>query len=371
MKNKLIIFITVVIGVFVGSAITFAVIVNPFSEKQNETTSSGMLGCQYTSCTNKVIVDNSGISASVEKVYDAVVMIENYKSGKLQGTGSGFIYKTDSNYGYIMTNQHVVEKSTSLKVRLTDGDVVDAKLLGGDEYLDIAIVSIPVKNVKAIATVGSTKTLKLGDFVFTIGSPVGEEYFNTVTSGIISGLNRHVTVSVKTKNDWLMDVLQVDAAINPGNSGGPLLNSNGEVIGVNSLKLVDNQIEGMGFSIKIEDAMAHVSELEKGKSLDRPLLGINLINVTDTALMARYNINLTSDIDYGIVVVDVVDGTGASKSDLKKGDVIIAIDGSKVTDSAYLKYILYKYKAGDKIKITYLRDGKQKTTNVTLTKNED
>ena len=371
MKNKLILFITVIIGVFVGSAFTYAVIVNPFGEKKEETTASGALGCQYTSCTNKVVVDNTGISASVEKVYDSVVMIENYKSGKLQGNGSGFIYKSDSNVGYIMTNQHVVENSTSLKVRFTSGELIDAKLLGGDEYLDIAIVSVPVKNVKSVAAIGSTKSLKLGDFIFTIGSPVGEEYFNSVTSGIISGLNRHVTVSVKTKNDWVMDVLQIDAAINPGNSGGPLFNSNGEVIGVNSLKLVDNQIEGMGFSIKIEDAMAHVTELEKGKTLDRPLLGINLVNVTDNTLLSRYNIKLTSDVEYGIVVVSVVEGTGASKSDLKAGDVIIAIDGSKVTDSAYLKYILYKYKAGDKIKITYLRDGKEKTTNVTLTKNEE
>ena len=366
MRSKLLNIFTIMIGIIAGSFITYIIIANPFDKKET----SGVLGCKYTSCTNKVIVDNTGISASVEKVYDAVVMIENYKDKSLQGSGSGFIYKTDSKYGYIMTNQHVVEGSSSIKVRMSDGSKIDANLLGGDEYLDIAIVSIPIKNVKAVATIGKTETLKQGDFVFTIGSPVGEEYYNTVTSGIISGLNRKVTVSVASTNDWIMDVIQVDAAINPGNSGGPLLNSNGEVIGVNSLKLVDNQIEGIGFSIKIEDAMAHVDELEKGKTIDRPLLGINLISVSEKNLLYKYDIKIDDSIESGVVVVSVVDGSGASKSDLKKGDVITGIDGKKVTNSAYLKYILYKYSAGDKIKVTYIRDGKEKSTFVTLTKNE-
>ncbi len=367
MRGKLISLLTIIFGVVVGSLITYVVIANPFSKEET----SGALGCQYTSCTNTVKIDNSGISAAVNKVYDAVVMIENYKGKTLQGSGSGFIYKTDEKNGYIMTNQHVVEKSTALKVRLTSGEEVDATLAGGDDYLDIAIVKIPIKSVKAVVSIGKTDSLKLGDAIFTIGSPVGEEYFNTVTSGIISGLNRKVTVSIKATNDWLMDVLQVDAAINPGNSGGPLLNANGEVIGVNSLKLVDNQIEGMGFSIKIEDAMAHVKELEAGKTIERPLLGINLVSVSDSSILYRYGITLNSDIDYGVVVISVAKDTGAAKSDLQKGDIITAIDGAKVTNSAYLKYILYKYSPGSKIKITYLRDGKEKTTEAVLTKSED
>lgn len=366
MRSKLVNFITILAGVLAGSALTYVVIANPFDTKEQ---SSGSLGCQYTKCTNKVVVDNSGISAAVSKVYDSVVMIENYSRNKLQGSGSGFVYKTDKTYGYIMTNQHVVENSTSLKVKLTNNKEVEAKLLGGDNYLDIAIIAIPVNSVISVATIGSTSSLKLGDSIFTIGSPVGEEYFNTVTSGIISGLNRKITVSVESQNDWLMDVLQVDAAINPGNSGGPLLNSNGEVIGVNSLKLVDSQIEGMGFSIKIEDAMSHVKELESGKKIERPMLGINLLSATDENALRRYGISLNENIDYGVVVVSVVDGSGAAKSGLDKGDVITALDGGKVTNVANLKYMLYKYSPGDKIKVTYLRNGKEKTTTVTLTKN--
>ncbi len=367
MREKTINFIIALVGILVGACVVYVVIANPFDKEET----SGALGCQYTSCTNKVVVDNTGISEAVKKVYDAVVMIQNYKSNTLQGSGSGFVYKVDSKYGYIMTNQHVVEGSTSLKVRLSNEKTVDATLLGGDDYLDIAIIRIPVSEVITTVTIGKTSDLKLGGFVFTIGSPVGEEYFNTVTSGIISGLNRQVTVSVKSSNDWVMDVLQVDAAINPGNSGGPLLNSNGEVIGVNSLKLVDSQIEGMGFAIKIEDAMAHIDELESGKNIERPLLGINLVSVTDKNLLYRYGISINDDIEYGIVVISVVEDTGAAKSDLKKGDVITAIDGEKVTNAAYLKYILYKYKSGDEIKVTYSRDGKEKTTKVILTKSED
>lgn len=367
MRGKIINCLLIIIGVFLGSLVTYVVISNPFSKQET----SGALGCQYTSCENKVIIDNTGISAAVSKVYDAVVMVENYKNDKLQGTGSGFVYKVDKNYGYIMTNQHVVEKSTSLKVKMTNDKTIKAELLSGDEYLDVAVIRIPVENVIKVAEIGKTNDLKLGDSVFTIGSPVGEDYFNSITSGIISGLDREVTVSVNSTSDWVMKVLQIDAAINPGNSGGPLLNSNGEVIGMNSLKLVDSQIEGMGFSIKIEDAMAHVSELEKGKKIERPLLGINLASVSDKALLSRYGVTVDEKIEYGVVVISTVENTGAAKSGLKKGDVIIAIGNEKIKNAAYLKYILYKYSPNEKIKIKYIRDGKEKTTDVTLTKNED
>ena len=371
MREKFLNFIIALVGVIAGAAVAYLIIVNPFAKNETSISGTGIIRNTYTGDYSKVVVDNSGISTAVKKVYDAVVMVQNYKSGKLQGSGSGFVYKTDSKYGYIMTNQHVVEGSTSLKVMLTSNKVVDADLLGGDEYLDIAVIRIPVGDVKAVATIGKTSDIQLGDFVFTIGSPVGEEYFNSVTSGIISGLNRQVTVSVKSQNDWLMDVIQVDAAINPCNSGGPLLNSNGEVIGVNSLKLVDSQIEGMGFSIKIEDAMSHVSELENGKSVERPLLGINLLSVSDKSMLYRYGISISDDIEDGVVVISVEKNTGAAKSDLEKGDVIVAIDGKEVKNAANLKYILYKYKPGDKIKVKYNRDGKEKTTSVRLTKNSD
>lgn len=368
MRGKIINFLLVLCAFLLGAGVMYVVIANPFNKSNNQ---AGALGCQYTSCENKVVIDNTGISAAVEKVYDAVVMIKNYQGSKLASTGSGFVYKTDEKYGYIMTNEHVVENATKVSVVMTNEKEIEATKLGGDEYLDIAVLRIPVSEVLKVATIGSTEKLKLGDTIFTIGSPVGEEYYNTVTSGIISGIDRLVTVSVNSQSDWIMKVSQVDAAINPGNSGGPLMNSNGEVIGVNSMKLVDSSIEGMGFSIKIEDAMAHVDELEKSQTIERPMLGIKLLNTSDTRTLASYGITIPDNITSGIVVVEVVDGSGASKSGLKKGDVITKIDKEEVMNAAYLKYVLYKYSVGDKITITYNRSGKEHTTTVTLSKTTD
>ncbi len=370
MREKIINVIVIVCAFILGSGVTYSIIAHPWDTKSDNPT-AGVLGCQYTSCENRVVIDSSGLSAAVDKIYDAVVMVKNFQNGQLASTGSGFVYKTDEKYGYIMTNEHVVEGANKLSVLLTNQKEIEVTKLGGDEYLDIAVLRIPISEVLQVATIGSTSELKLGDTIFTIGSPVGEEYYNTVTSGIISGIDRMVTVSVNSQSDWIMKVSQVDAAINPGNSGGPLMNANGEVIGVNSLKLVDNSIEGMGFSIKIEDAMAHVEELEQSKTIERPMLGINLLNVTDTRALLSYGIKIDDDIKNGVVVVNVVSGSGASKSGLEKGDVITKIDNEEVVNAAYLKYVLYKYNVGDKITITYVRNGKTKTTSVTLTKATD
>jgi len=380
MRDKIVGFVALICVFLIGSGATYVFLENPFAkgdndnkvvDKSNETKNVDNSSNETYSGPATVIVNNVGISESVQKIYDAVVLIENFKNGKLAGTGSGFVYKKDSKYGYIMTNQHVVEGANKVTVLFTNEKKVDATILGGDEYLDIAVIKVPIDSIISVASIGSTEKLKLGESVFAVGSPVGEEYFNTITSGIISGMNRKVTVSVKSTADWIQEVLQVDAAINPGNSGGPLVNFNGEVIGVNSLKLVDSSIESMGFAIKIEDAMKHVKDLEAGKKIERPLLGINHINATDTYSLARNGITLDKEIEYGIVVISVVDGSGASKSDLKKGDVIIKIDNNKVTNSANLKYLLYKYNVGDKITITYMRSGKELTTEVTLTANNE
>lgn len=367
MKNKLTQIIVLLLVFILGGLAVYLVIMKPFA-KEGEVSD---LGCQYTKCENQVTIDNTGISAAVNKVYDSVVMIKNFQGDKLASTGSGFVYKIDSNYGYIMTNQHVVDKMQSLTVLLANGKEVSATLLGGDEYLDIAVIRINAKDAIKVAQLGKTSDLKLGDTIFTIGSPVGEEYYNSVTSGIISGIDRLVTVSVNSQNDWIMRVSQVDAAINPGNSGGPLMNSNGEVIGINSLKLVDNSIEGMGFSIKIEDAMAHVDVLEKSKRIERPMLGINLLNASDTYALHSYGITIDESITNGVVVVAAIEGSAASKSGLQKGDVITKIGDEVIINSAYLKYVLYKYSPGEEVNITYIRDGKTSTTKVTLTKATD
>jgi len=311
------------------------------------------------------------LSIAINSVYDATVMINNYKNDKLSNSGSGFIYKVDDKYGYIMTNHHVINDGKEVVVILTDDTEVEAKVLGSDQYLDLAVLRIDKKFVKKIASLGKNSLCRLGDEVFTIGSPLGYEYRGTVTNGIISGLNRLVEVSVSGNGeDWVMEVIQTNTAVNPGNSGGALFNSNGEVIGVISLKLVKDSVEGMGFAIPIEDAMSHLDKLEKGVKIERPLLGISMINASaKLTLQSYYNINLDNEISTGVVVIEISEGTGASKSSLQKGDVITQIDGKNVDNLAYLKYLLYKYNVGDTIELTYYRDGNYNKTKVNLMKN--
>ncbi len=319
------------------------------------------------------VYEKSSLAASIDKIYDAVVVVQVYKDGELASTGSGFIYKVDEKYGYVLTNQHVVSGGTDVKLVLSSDEEIEAKVLGSDEYLDLAVMQIDKAKVKTTATIGNSEKMNLGDSIFTVGSPMGYDYRGSVTAGILSGKDRMVSVSVSdsSSNDWVMRVLQIDASINPGNSGGPLLNVNGEVIGICSMKLVDSQIEGMGFAIPIEYAMSHVESLEKGVKINWPLLGISMLNVTDTINLYRSNIRVPDNITEGVVVVEVSDGTGAAKSDLKKGDVITKLAGNKVKDTAYLRYELYQHQAGDTIEITYIRDGKERTTKVTLSKNNN
>ncbi len=329
---------------------------------------SGSVSNSCRACSETVIVNDGSLSASVEKVYDAVVMVRNYNGDQIQSTGSGFVYKTDDNYGYILTNHHVVNASTKITLIRSDDEEIEGTVLGSDEYLDLAVVRINKSDVIDTAVISTSEDSKIGDTVFTIGSPLGYEYRGTVTDGILSGKDRMVTVSISgNTSDYVMKVLQTNAAVNPGNSGGPLLNAKGEVIGIISLKLVQTEVENMGFAIPIEYAMSHIETLEKGKTIIRPMLGISMVNVSDTYSLYRSGIMLDQNITEGVVVVEISKDSGASKSDLKKGDVITKINKEEIVNIAYLRYELYKYSAGDTIEVSYLRDGKEYTTKVTLT----
>ena len=325
------------------------------------------------SCNSTVIMENGSLAASVEKTFNSVVMVKNFQNNKLAGSGSGFIYKIDGKFAYVMTNHHVVNGGNKFVIVTSTDEELEGTVLGSDEYLDLAVIKISKKDYFTSVVLGDNSKVKLGDTVFTIGAPVGYEYRGTVTNGIISGLNRLVEVSIKnnTSDDWVMEVIQTNAAVNPGNSGGPLFNSNGEVIGVISMKLVQSSIEGMGFAIPMDYAMSHVKTLEEGKTIDRPLLGISMLNVTDSWQLWQNRITLPENVEEGVVVVEISEKSGASKSALQKGDVIIGLNNSNVKNAAYLKYLLYKYNPGDKVKLTYNRNGKISTTEISLTKNEE
>ncbi|MCI9084518.1 MAG: trypsin-like serine protease [Bacilli bacterium] len=232
--------------------------------------------------SNVTIEETNTISTAVDKIYDAVIYVESYKYNQVVSSGSGFVYKKDSKYGYIMTNHHVVDGATEIKVSTINGDLVSATLLGSDSYADLAVLRIDADKVIDVASVGDSTKSKIGDTVFTVGTPIDSQYMGTVTKGILSNQARTITVSSNSGN-YMMEVLQTDASINPGNSGGPLVNINGEVIGITSMKLVTNEVEGMGFAIPIEVAMAQVDKLENGKEIQRPYIGVVMYDVSNVA----------------------------------------------------------------------------------------
>lgn len=368
--------VLIIVAFVIGGVLTFIIIGGGnFLSKSGTTSGAVGASCSSKNCS-KVLVDGSGISESVEKVYDGVVMIRNYQNDQVASTGTGFVYKIEGDDAYIMTNQHVVDGNQKVSVVDSKDEEIEAKVLGGDSYADIAVIKVKKnKTLKTLSLVDSSNA-KLGDLVFTIGSPLGYEYRGSVSSGHLAGKDRMVEVSTSssaygsTSGDWVMKVLQTDAAINPGNSGGPLFNANGEVIGIISLKLVKTEVEGMGFAIPVEYATSKIETLEQGKEIEWPLLGVQMMNVSDAANAYRYNITVPEGVSSGVIVASIVSGTGASKSDLKAGDIITKINDQEVQNSAYLRYELYKYAVNDTISVTYLRDGKEHTTKVVLSKGE-
>ena len=304
----------------------------------------------------EVTITDNGIADAVEKVIDAVVVVENYRNNKLYGTGTGFVYKTDNSYGYILTNQHVVSGSTSVKVIFTNNKEIEATLIGSDEFSDIAVLRVSKSDVIAVAEIGSSEKIRVGDTTFAVGAPIDAKAYSwSVTRGIISGKNRTVESS-----NYIMEVLQTDAAINNGNSGGPLCNANGEVIGITNMKLSSTAIEGMGFAIPIDTAVKYADKFISGEAIDRPYLGVS---VTDTTSYGWFTAKI------GVYIQSVENNSPADKAGLMAGDKIVAINGVEVEDTTHFKYELYKCKIGDVITIKYERNGSTQTTKATLAKN--
>ena len=315
---------------------------------------------------NVNITSNDSISESINKVYDSVVVVNNYQNGRLTGYGSGFVYKKEGNYGYVLTNNHVVEGASEIKLTLSNGEEVDAEVLGTDSYMDIAVLRMDGDAVLQVAQIGDSTEAKLGDTIFTVGTPVSTEYAGTVTKGIISGENREITVT-DNGTSYMMEAIQIDASINPGNSGGPLVNINGEVIGINSVKLVESSIEGMGFAIPIEVAMSQIDKLENGEAIARPVIGVSLYDLDSLPLVGNSDLRVDDSIKSGVVVNSVDSGSDAEAAGLQRNDIITEVDGTTVKSSAHLKYLLYKHNIGDSVKLTIVRNGNEKELTLKLT----
>lgn len=313
----------------------------------------------------EVTVTDAGIADAVEKVYDSVVIVKTYQRNKLYATGTGFVYKYNDGKYYFITNYHVIENGDAIDIVFTDGEEVVVNLENGDKYADIAVLSYKSTEEHKVASLGSSIDMRVGDTVFAIGAPLDSAVYSwSVTRGTLSGKDREVEVSTNNSqnSDWIMQVLQTDAAINHGNSGGPLCNSNGEVIGVTNMKLVTDGVEGMGFAIPIEEAARYTEAIIKGEDMSRPLIGLSMLDANNVAYARRYGLEARA----GVIVEEATENGPSAKAGLRRGDIIIAINDVDVTGVANLRYQLYKYKVGDTVTIKFIREGKTQNTKVTL-----
>ena len=328
----------------------------------------GVFSTNTTKLEKNVTITDEGIADAVEKVYDSTVIITTYKGDTKYASGSGFIYEIDGKKAYIITNHHVVADGDNYKIKFTNGDEINAKLLGSDQYSDIAVLEVTSDRELEKVIIGKTDSLRVGDTTFTVGAPLDNVYSWTVTRGIISGKERFVEISLSNSygDDYVMNVLQTDAAVNSGNSGGPLCNSNGEVIGVINAKILQTGVEGMGFAIPIEVAVEKAEQIIRGEESEYPFLGVSMVSVKDASSfpdLARY---IDEKTTAGVMIYSVEKNSVAESAKLQKGDIILKINDKDVNTVAYLRYELYKYKVGDKINLTYKRNGVENTVTLKL-----
>ncbi|MDF9758633.1 serine protease Do [Peribacillus simplex] len=355
----------------------------------NETTTEKSTGSESTkqSQQNLTVDVTSAVTNAVGKASDAVVGISNIQktnfwgqggnaedSSAEAGTGSGVVYKKDGGKAYIVTNNHVIEGANELEVTLSDGTKLPAKLQGSDPWTDLAVIVVNGDKIKTIAEFGKSSKLKPGEPVIAIGNPLGLQFSGSVTQGIISGLERTIEVDINEDGqvDWNAEVIQTDAAINPGNSGGALVNMSGQVIGINSMKIAENAVEGIGLSIPIDSVIPIINDIEEFGEVKRAYLGVNLTSVKEISQYHQKNtLKLPRKVTAGVAITGVQSNSPASRAGLKEFDVIVGMDNEKIHDVVELrKYLYIDKKIGDKVKIIYYRDGKKETTEVKLSSSE-
>lgn len=308
---------------------------------------------------------NFPVAQIAKNVGPAVVGVSNFQanrrgfgsenSGLVEvGSGSGFI--VDAQKGYIATNNHVIEGAQKITISLSDGRNLDAKLVGTDPRTDLAVLQISDTSNLTVVKLGDSSKLEVGESVVAIGNPGGNKFARSVTTGVVSATNRTLEMPGEPS---LYNLIQTDAAINPGNSGGPLVNYQGEVIGINSAKYAEQGFEGMGFAIPISDANSIIQQLIQSGVAKHPAL---LVSVNDQYLSYAE----TNKLPLGAYVAEVQPNGPAAKAGIVQGDVITLINDVKVESSSDLVRELYKYNIGDQINVTFIRDGQSKQVQATL-----
>ena len=382
-KKGVKVLIIILIG-FLSGALGSFVTLQLYQKQGNQATNNNSGTVTQTSYKN----ENSTTQA-VNKIKDAVVSVITYSANKqssvfgteesnsdtdnqqIASEGSGVIYRKNENDAYIVTNTHVINGASKVDIRLADGTKVPGEIIGSDTFSDIAVVKISSEKVTTVAEFGDSSQLNVGETAIAIGSPLGSEYANTVTQGIISSLNRNVSLKSEDGQAISTKAIQTDTAINPGNSGGPLVNIQGQVIGITSSKIASNggtSVEGLGFAIPSNDAQNIIKQLESDGKVTRPALGIQMVNLSNVGASDLRKLNIPSGLTSGVVVRSVQNNMPAN-GHLQKYDVITKVDDKEIASSTDLQHALYNHAIGDTIKVTYYRNGKEETTSIKLDKN--
>ncbi|MDM8279454.1 trypsin-like peptidase domain-containing protein [Ligilactobacillus agilis] len=379
--------VAVVAGVL-GGGLT----IGAYNLYQNQAVSSSDDSQATTKVSNVKVNVSTQATKAFNKIKRAVVTVEAYQksdnsidsifgfsSGSSEETtseseGSGVIYKKNGNTAYVVTNNHVISGADSFYVMLYSGKRVKATVVGKDSVSDLAVLKIDAKNVEQTATFGNSDNIQVGETALAIGSPMGSEYATSLTQGIISAKKRTLDITNSSGvTTGSTTVIQTDAAINSGNSGGPLVNLDGQVIGINSMKLSSNSsssenasVEGMGFAIPSNEVVKIINQLVTKGKVSRPALGISGINLDYVSDSAKSDtLKLPDGVDSGVVVMKS-DSDSPLKDVLSKYDVIVSLGGKKVTGISSLKTALYAHKVGDSVTIKYYHDGQLKSQKVTL-----
>ena len=377
--NIALIFVVGFLGGILGTFLTL---------KTSHSSTSNTESKQVHSTTVKTAYKNTtSTSEAVDKVKNAVVSVITYSDSSNQGLfekeensdsqisseGSGVIYKKEGKYAYLVTNPHVINGAKKVDILLADGNKVPGEVVGSDVYSDIAVVRISADKAKAVAEFGDSNQLTVGETAIAIGSPLGTDYANSVTQGIISSQGRNVNLKADNGQNISTRALQTDAAINPGNSGGPLINIQGQVIGITSSKISNNgqtSVEGMGFAIPANDVVNIIKQLEEKGKVVRPALGIQMMDLSNLSTSDLSQLKLPEKISGGVLVRSTLENMPASDK-LQRYDVITKIDDTDIESTADLQSALYSHQINDTIKVTFYRDGKQQTTSIKLTKSTD
>ena len=372
--------LVILISFFSGILGTFTTL--QLSQKQNS-------GTTTTTTVSKTAVKNeNSTTQAVDKVKDAVVSVITYSSNsqnslitsdetdtdtnaeQVFSEGSGVIYKKEGDTAYIVTNTHVINGAKKVDIRLADGTKVPGDIVGSDTYSDIAVVKIAADKVTTVAEFGDSNQLTVGETAIAIGSPLGSEYANTVTQGIVSSLNRNVSLKSEDGQAISTNAIQTDTAINPGNSGGPLINIQGQVIGITSSKIASNggtSVEGLGFAIPANDVINIIKQLEKDGKVTRPALGIHMVNLSNLSTTDLQKLKLPGNVTSGVAVRSVQKNMPAN-GHLQQYDVITKIDDKAISSTTELQSALYSHSIGDEMTVTYYRNGKEEKTKIKLDK---